>query len=83
MQHGVAEEQRLLAEQLQIAVDSRVVIEQAKGVLAARTGIGTGDAFNKMRNYARTRNLLLADVAAAAAAVNRDLGAEVVGPQTA
>jgi GAF domain-containing protein len=52
-----------LNEQLQRALDRRVLIEQAKGVLAERHGIGIGDAFERMRQFARDRNLQLRDVA--------------------
>ncbi|OKK01215.1 transcription antitermination regulator [Amycolatopsis sp. CB00013] len=54
---------RTLSEQLQQALDSRVVIEQAKGVLAERAGIGLGTAFDRMRSFARSSNLKLSDVA--------------------
>ncbi|WP_432949744.1 GAF and ANTAR domain-containing protein [Kribbella sp. CA-253562] len=42
-----------LAGQLQHALDSRVQIEQAKGMLAGRAGLSTTDAFAAMRAYAR------------------------------
>lgn len=50
-------------EQLQTALTSRVVIEQAKGVLAERGQLGMDEAFDRLRRYARGRNLLLAEVA--------------------
>ena len=56
-------ESRLLVEQLQTALTSRVVIEQAKGVLAARAGVGVDEAFARMRAHARSHNLRLSDVA--------------------
>ena len=43
----------LLAEQLQGALNSRVLIEQAKGVLAERTGLEVDQAFTVMRTHAR------------------------------
>jgi ANTAR domain-containing protein/GAF domain-containing protein len=52
-----------VAVQLQGALSSRVVIEQAKGVLAERLQIGVDDAFAILRGAARSRNLLLSDVA--------------------
>jgi transcriptional regulator with GAF, ATPase, and Fis domain len=54
-----------LNEQLQTALNSRVIIEQAKGKLAERLGLDTDQAFSVLRDHARTRNLLLSDVALA------------------
>jgi len=50
-------------EQLQTALASRIVIEQAKGILSARCGIGVDDSFQQLRQYARTHNRRLHDVA--------------------
>ncbi|MEP7115926.1 MAG: GAF and ANTAR domain-containing protein, partial [Ilumatobacteraceae bacterium] len=49
--------------QLQSALDSRVVIEQAKGMLSERTGMDMAEAFNLIRHYARASNLRLTGVA--------------------
>jgi hypothetical protein len=49
--------------QLQTALDSRVVIEQAKGILAERWQIGMDEAFQRLRAHARSHNRLLLDVA--------------------
>lgn len=52
-----------LAEQLQGALNSRVVIEQATGKLAERLSIGMPQAFAMLRDYARNSNQRLTDVA--------------------
>lgn len=52
------------ARQLQQALDSRVVIEQAKGATAARLDIATGQAFELLRSYSRRASRPLSDVAA-------------------
>jgi transcriptional regulator with GAF, ATPase, and Fis domain len=54
-----------LNEQLQTALNSRVVIEQAKGKLAERLGLEMDQAFSLLREYARARNLRLSDLAQA------------------
>lgn len=54
-----------LTEQLQTALNSRVLIEQAKGVLAERLRVGVDDAFTRLRAEARTQNRRLAELAQA------------------
>ena len=49
--------------QLQHALDSRVLIEQAKGAVAARLGITPEAAFGLLRGFARRHSRLLAEVA--------------------
>ncbi|MGA6162682.1 GAF and ANTAR domain-containing protein [Amycolatopsis magusensis] len=54
----------VLTEQLQTALTTRVVIEQAKGMLAARSGeFSPEDAFAALRGYAREHRLRLSDLA--------------------
>jgi GAF domain-containing protein len=53
----------ILTEQLQSALNSRITIEQAKGVLARTHGISVDAAFERMRGYARTHHHRLSDVA--------------------
>ncbi len=56
-------ESNTLNEQMQTALNSRVVIEQAKGKLAERLGLDMDEAFKILRNQARRRNLRLAALA--------------------
>lgn len=53
----------VLNEQLQTALNSRVIIEQAKGMLAERHNIDMERAFTALRRYARAHNLRLSDLA--------------------
>jgi GAF domain-containing protein len=52
-----------LAEQLQIALNSRVLIEQAKGVIAERNQVDVGQAFVMLRRAARDSNRRLSELA--------------------
>ncbi len=63
-------------EQLQTALTSRVIIEQAKGILAERGQLNMSEAFDRLRRFARNRNLLLAEVAREI--VETDRAAEVL-----
>ncbi len=53
----------MVTEQLQNALNSRIVIEQAKGILTERLQIDIADAFSLLRNHARNNNQLLSEVA--------------------
>lgn len=53
----------IVTEQLQNALTSRVLIEQAKGILAERRHISIAEAFTLMRTYSRDHNRLLSQVA--------------------
>jgi transcriptional regulator with GAF, ATPase, and Fis domain len=61
-------DQVVLAEQLQTALHSRIVIEQAKGVLSAQSGTSVGEAFRVMRSHARRTGEPLTAVAEAVVA---------------
>jgi GAF domain-containing protein len=52
-----------LAEQLQTALNNRVIIEQALGVLAERTGLNIPDVFSQLRAHARRNRMRLSDLA--------------------
>jgi GAF domain-containing protein len=60
-----ATERGRLAAELQVALDSRVVIEQAKGVLVGRHGLTTRQAFERLRRAARDQRRPLAEVSRA------------------
>ncbi|GIH03107.1 transcriptional regulator [Rhizocola hellebori] len=63
LQERAISRSEILVEQLQSALNSRIVIEQAKGVLAHARGISPHEAFELIRSYARSRNLHLTHVA--------------------
>jgi ANTAR domain/GAF domain len=62
-----------LAQQLQRALDSRVVIEQAKGILTGRHGMPLEQAFEVLRRHARSTSQKLHDVAARVCSGDLDL----------
>ena len=64
MQARLIGDQSLLTEQLQGALTTRVMIEQAKGMLAERTGLTVPQSFSVMRAFARRQSVTLASVAA-------------------
>jgi GAF domain-containing protein len=63
LQHRAALEAQVVNEQLNYALNSRIVIEQAKGMVAEREGLDMERSFAMLRNHARNHNLRLADVA--------------------
>jgi GAF domain-containing protein len=65
LQHRAALDAQVLNEQLQRALNSRIVIEQAKGVVAERAGLDMEQSFARLRRHARNHHLRLADVAQA------------------
>ncbi|MFC3454567.1 ANTAR domain-containing protein [Amycolatopsis speibonae] len=54
---------RTRSEQLQYALDHRLPIEQAKGILAERYQIDIGAAFELLRSFCRNNNMKIHDVA--------------------
>ena len=62
-------QQEQLSEQLQEALDSRVVIEQAKGITAQQHAVTLDQAYQLMRSHARNNNASLRLVAEAIVAV--------------
>ena len=63
MQERAIRRGEVLSEQLQGALNSRIVIEQAKGAVAQARGISVDEAFASIRTYARGHNRRLTDVA--------------------
>jgi GAF domain-containing protein len=63
LQHRAAREAQVVNEQLHHALNSRIVIEQAKGMVAERAGVDMERAFSTLRNHARNHNRRLVEVA--------------------
>jgi transcriptional regulator with GAF, ATPase, and Fis domain len=71
-----ATDKTALAEQLQGALDSRVVLEQAKGILAQAGDLDTDAAFVLLRHYSRDNNVKLTELARTVA--SRELPPELI-----
>lgn len=65
MHERTVRQYEVVTEQLQSALNSRIVIEQAKGVLAERLGTSTEEAFNILRQHVRSNNHKLSETALA------------------
>jgi GAF domain-containing protein len=63
LQERVARDSKLVEEQLSRALESRIIIEQAKGIIAGARGMDPDDAFGLLRAYARHGNLTVRAVA--------------------
>ena len=63
LQHRGSVEAQVINEQLNQALNSRIVIEQAKGMVAEREGLDMEQAFARLRNHARNHNIRLVDLA--------------------
>jgi GAF domain-containing protein len=81
LQERLGKQRELLNEQLQAALDSRVVIEQAKGVLAAHLGVEVEEAFHLMRQRSRSERRRLIVVATEVVAARREALIAVYGSQ--
>ncbi|MFI6867327.1 GAF and ANTAR domain-containing protein [Nocardia sp. NPDC050406] len=60
--------------QLQTALNTRIIIEQAKGMLAERGGLDMDQAFGQLRGYARANHLRLTDLARAVVEGTAEIG---------
>jgi transcriptional regulator with GAF, ATPase, and Fis domain len=65
LQHRAIHARDVLTEQLQTALNSRILIEQAKGVLAERLQLDVAEAFTVLRHGARSHNRRLSELAQA------------------
>ncbi len=65
LQHRATLEAQVLAQQLTHALNSRVMLEQAKGMVAQRLNLDMEQSFATLRNHARNHNLRLSDLAQA------------------
>jgi GAF domain-containing protein len=65
LQQRVVADAQIRNEQLQSALTTRIIIEQAKGVVAERSGLDMEGSFLRLRTHARSHNLRLVDVAQA------------------
>ena len=63
LQERASREQELVSGQLQVALNSRVIIEQAKGILAERMQVTPDQAFIVLRAYSRNNNYPLTQLA--------------------
>jgi transcriptional regulator with GAF, ATPase, and Fis domain len=63
LQERTIRRSEVLTGQLQGALNSRIVIEQAKGAIAQAHGVSVDEAFARMRAHARRTNRRLSDIA--------------------
>lgn len=80
VQDRAAADKNLVTEQLQNALDSRIVLEQAKGVLSYTGDLNMEEAYAALRKYARNHNVQLTDLARAL--VDRAVPAALVHNRT-
>ncbi len=63
IQDRAASEAQVLNQQLTHALNSRIILEQAKGMVAERLDLDMQQSFATLRNHARNHNLRLSDIA--------------------
>jgi GAF domain-containing protein len=80
LQQRAIHRREVLAEQLQAALHSRILIEQAKGVLAERMHLDLDDAFTLLRSGARSHNRRLSELAQAIVNGTEQLPPPPAGP---
>ena len=73
-------ESTIVSQQLQTALNRRIIIEQAKGVVAHTQRVPVDEAFTLIREYARAHRLPISQVAARLVEMSLDL-TEETGPQ--
>ena len=76
LQHRTVSRASVLVEQLQLALNTRISVEQAKGVISEFGGVDMGVAFEAIRSFARSNRLKLSSVAEAL--IRRDLQPSLV-----
>jgi hypothetical protein len=81
LQHRAHRQADTVVTQLQTALDSRVLIEQAKGILAERLGVTMEEAFTTLRGHARANHRHLSELARAIVAGTEDITAMAAQPQ--
>ncbi len=79
MQDRLSRDSAVREAQLQHALDSRIVIEQAKGMIAAHQDVSMDEAFARLRSHARSNNLRLTDIATAV--IDGSIGLDALAPQ--
>ena len=83
LQERLIREGHVIAEQLHSALDSRIIIEQAKGILAHALSLEMPDAFSVLRSYARNNNLTIRSVSERVSDRTLTAAAMVSAPQRA
>ena len=80
LQERALSDGHIVTSQLQAALQSRIVIEQAKGIVAEHNHVSVDDAFTLLRGYARSHNRLLGQTANQI--INGTLATDALGAPT-